>query len=675
MRPIRHVFCGEAATETSGVGADSIQLRSYGPETNVHVSIDQINRPLWQNISDRSIDLIEIASYIYTADQMTKRGGPGVDDMGERWRRHFRFVIPVRQLDVWRTPAVAQALVDVLSFLSEDRYEFEFRPFQRPPSHDSIVSLWDELPGVDVDEVMLFSGGLDSLAGAVRSVVDLGQRVILVTHMPTGKLLQRHEELRHALSASAKGGKPIFIPVSINKDKDLSLESTQRSRSFLFASLAFAISQACGKSAFNFFENGVVSLNLPISRQVVGSKATRTTHPKVLAGMRRLFSAIQGARVDVENPFLWKTKTDIVSDILRSDCGRMIGSSMSCTHTRELSNAVTHCGRCSQCIDRRFATLAAGAEDFDPTDIYAVDLFHDDREKTEDRTLFASYAETARQVADYTPQQFFQRYGEIARVVRSLNAPPDQVAHSVFELYRRHGRQVKGVIDAAVAKGAPLLANRTAKPTSGLRLIVDQEALPVTRVIQQMTLPMDTTPAYEFRLKADFWQVRFDGGERSHYLASIGMVHLRELIRNAHTRIGAEQFLIMAHGMKASLPLGASDAVIDAGAHRAYSIAIEDLRHEISEGEKNGDGARVEKAKRSLTALASDVQRLGWQSRKEKLSRDRDRVRNSVSNAINRAIDKMKRPDPKCWKHFRDSISLGHSIIYAPKTPVAWTIL
>ena len=44
-----------------------------------------------------------------------------------------------------------------------------------------------------------------------------------------------------------------------------------------------------GFDLLRFYENGVVSMNLPMSAQVVGTRATRTTHPRVLAGFEQLF--------------------------------------------------------------------------------------------------------------------------------------------------------------------------------------------------------------------------------------------------------------------------------------------------------------------------------------------------------------------------------------------------
>ena len=64
-----------------------------------------------------------------------------------------------------------------------------------------------------------------------------------------------------------------------------------------------------------FYENGVVSINLPISPQVVGGRATRTTHPQVLNGFAEIFSTICQKPFAVENPFRWLTKAEVVKTI------------------------------------------------------------------------------------------------------------------------------------------------------------------------------------------------------------------------------------------------------------------------------------------------------------------------------------------------------------------------
>ena len=124
----RLVLCG-------GVGgnASSLKLDLHGPSANVRLQISDISRRLLTGIPDVLIDLLEVASYIYAADSAIPRGGDVSGQMGKAWRRNFRFVIPVRQPNHWSSSPIASALVETLSFLSDDNYELEFRPLVDPP--------------------------------------------------------------------------------------------------------------------------------------------------------------------------------------------------------------------------------------------------------------------------------------------------------------------------------------------------------------------------------------------------------------------------------------------------------------------------------------------------------------------------------------------------------------
>ena len=57
----------------------------------------------------------------------------------------------------------------------------------------------------------------------------------------------------------------------------------------------------------------------------------------------------------------------------------------------------THCGCCLQCLDRRFATLAAGLGEAEPEEMYAVDLLTGPRDEGPDRTMAANFVRHARE--------------------------------------------------------------------------------------------------------------------------------------------------------------------------------------------------------------------------------------------------------------------------------------
>ena len=172
-----------------------------------------------------------------------------------------------------------------------------------------------------------------------------------------------------------------------------------------------------------FFENGVVSLNLPPVGQVVGTRATRTTHPQALAGFRRILSAVLGQSFDVGNPYSWITKSEVIEQIVQSSCADLIKDTRSCTRVHAMTKLHPHCGQCSQCIDRRFAILAAGQDQADPKDAYKVDLLLDGREFGPDREMALAFIRSASKIGQMTDVDFFAHYGETSRIVSHFEEP------------------------------------------------------------------------------------------------------------------------------------------------------------------------------------------------------------------------------------------------------------
>jgi hypothetical protein len=167
-RPKHLVLCG--GVEERKVKLSPLKLDLHGAAPNVHLRISDISRPLLMSIPDVLVDLLEVASYVYAADAAIPRGGMVGAQMGERWRRDFRFVIPVRVPDLWSSTAVNAALVETLSFLSDERYEFEFRLLVDPPAMATYFEFPDSEGSVFTpDELILFSGGIDSFASGAAS--------------------------------------------------------------------------------------------------------------------------------------------------------------------------------------------------------------------------------------------------------------------------------------------------------------------------------------------------------------------------------------------------------------------------------------------------------------------------------------------------------------------------
>ncbi|HVV16078.1 MAG TPA: metallophosphoesterase [Polyangia bacterium] len=416
-----------------------------------------------------------MAAYVYVADQAVSRGQEDGSDFGKRWRRTFDFRIGVRDVPFWSDSTTCDLLTEILEFLADDNASFRFeeargiRPTQAFLPMDQHVPDWFK-----ADRVISFSGGLDSLAGAVQEI-EAGRNVALVSHRASTKLdpVQRKlvDELR--AQAASRGQTGIFhFPVWVRKTAESDREATQRSRSFLFASLGGVVAYLLGLEELTFFENGVVSLNLPVCSQVVGARATRTTHPKVLTLFGRLLSKVFDKPFDVVNPFLWKTKGEVVSAIVDNGYPQLIAKSVSCSHTIEMTETAPHCGTCSQCIDRRFGILAVGAEDLDPATSYRTDLFTAARETTEERTMLETYVLRAREIGEMDDRTFFARFGEAARALSHIPGTATENGRAVAELYRRHAAEIAAVLKQELDRRQDDIVKGKIPPGSLLSMIV-----------------------------------------------------------------------------------------------------------------------------------------------------------------------------------------------------------
>jgi hypothetical protein len=468
----RVIVGGDAPKPPRVLRENLLHLRLGDGDGQIRLRIADITNRLASELPPVLTDLVEVASYIYCADQAITRGGDGVVAFGRNWRRHFSFHLPVRAPDVWSSKPVLEALRNTLGFLSDDDYEFHFTQHKSPVPLQTYLELRPEVEGInDLDEILLFSGGLDSLAGAVTEAVRDKRRIALVSHRANPKINSKQKLLVKDLETYCGGTKPFHIPVWVQKEAALDREYTQRTRSFLYAALATVVARAFGLRRIRFYENGVVSLNLPISEQVVGARATRTTHPQVLNGYASLFRLLTDGPFEVQNPFLWFTKGEVVDVIGDVGCAELIRHSVSCTHTREMTRMFTHCGICSQCISRRFATLASKYADHDPAEMYKVDLLLGEREKDVDVTLMESFIRVAADMRTKNECQLAEQFPEMSRVlnhVRPLTA--DEVATRVMRLHHKHAAEVNGVLESGVSRHSGQILSKGLPRTCGIIL-------------------------------------------------------------------------------------------------------------------------------------------------------------------------------------------------------------
>jgi 7-cyano-7-deazaguanine synthase in queuosine biosynthesis len=97
-----------------------------------------------------------------------------------------------------------------------------------------------------------------------------------------------------------------------------------------------------------FYENGIVSLNLPIADEALRARASRTTHPLALHLLSSLCAAVTERNFTVDNPYLFKTKAEVVASLAERQAAHLIAHTCSCSHLMFQSRERRHCGRCSQ---------------------------------------------------------------------------------------------------------------------------------------------------------------------------------------------------------------------------------------------------------------------------------------------------------------------------------------
>jgi hypothetical protein len=200
-----NIMCGGVGLSGRVADTEAIQHDVQGPSKNVNLKIDDINRALLSNIPNVLLDLLEVAAYVYCADQRISRGSDMLADHGQRWRRSLSFTIPVRQPDCWNSNGVRDALCETLGFLSDDAYAFDFVRATTPLAERSLYfpNLVDGT--FEPDDIALFSGGVDSFAGTVEDVIGNGKKLVLVGHHSATKVFNVQKELIEGLRKAGAG--------------------------------------------------------------------------------------------------------------------------------------------------------------------------------------------------------------------------------------------------------------------------------------------------------------------------------------------------------------------------------------------------------------------------------------------------------------------------------------
>lgn len=307
-------------------------------------------------------DLLNAAVAAYAADVRIPRR-----DAFDGWTRDLVLHLPVRGAG-WSEGA--EVLTKLLSFLTGDHWTVRvreapgsYRPSPGKPPRGGAREL-------EAGTVCLFSGGLDSYVGAV-DLLEEGDRVALVGHHSAGGGATSTSQ-KEALAALREGYSEEQTPflqlwLSPPKGEERASEITTRGRSILFLGLGIAVADGLQAERLVVPENGLISLNVPLTNSRLGSLSTRTTHPYLMELFRKLL-AIVGVGVGLHLPYRFRTKGEMLGGCANPGLvGTGLDATMSCSHPGAARFAGKspniHCGYCVPCLIRRAATAASGLPD------------------------------------------------------------------------------------------------------------------------------------------------------------------------------------------------------------------------------------------------------------------------------------------------------------------------
>ena len=295
----------------------------------------------------RAWDLLSLALAVVFADTVKQRG-----ESPDGWTRQIALKVAVSDPNFWN--AHRELLEDQLRFLTTDIWQLEFTDLGLLPKPPKSPVFPNE------DCVTLLSGGLDSFIGATDLVAE-GKKPYAVSQVSAGS---KHSQ---SYFASKLGDGLSHLQLNHNVNWSGDHDRSQRARSIIF--LAYGVLVATALKRYKddqnitlyMCENGLISINPPLTPTRLGSLSTRTTHPTFLSMFQELLDAAK-LNVTVKNPYQFRTKGEMLTDcrdqaflakhaVVTTSCGRYA------------RNGWVHCGRCLPCLIRRAAIRAWGEPD------------------------------------------------------------------------------------------------------------------------------------------------------------------------------------------------------------------------------------------------------------------------------------------------------------------------
>lgn len=329
------------------------------------------------------LDFLFMASVFYATDKFVGR-----KTTEDRWTRDIKIKIPVYELTKWQT--TKEDLDKCMSFLTGDVWDIEFylntSPLHKPTERRRPPRR--VLPHVQADMVCLFSGGLDSLVGAIDWLEsNPDKNILLVGHYDgqvSGPKTDQSNLFNHLRPQYSNRIDSLQIRAGQHPSGK---ETTFRSRSILFLAIGIYAAASIGEDIpLMIPENGTIALNIPLTPSRRGTCSTRTAHPNYLRMLGHVLQSV-GISNPILNPLGEKTKGEAISQCKNQQILRnAIPDSVSCGKSGHKSSWIRRdakgCGRCVPCIFRRASLHVINAD----SENYGIDICSDEIDLTGNKT-------------------------------------------------------------------------------------------------------------------------------------------------------------------------------------------------------------------------------------------------------------------------------------------------
>lgn len=675
-------------------------IRTMGPDANLELSLAGFGGAILKTLSPRSADLIRLAAYVYRADQIVSRGG-GHDAHATRWKRHLTLCVPVTDPAFWSRLAVTERLATALRFLTDDLWEFAFA--EAPPD---LGQLPLEVPTEEVfgqpTAIVPFSGGLDSLCVLVENATS-GGRPVAVSHWSTGAHKARQLALLAQVRQRFRGWSFPLIGLPLHGKGGDPPDSSQRSRGFLYAAVASAVGGELGLARVLFGDNGPVSINLPINDQLVGALASRSTHPQFLDRFNQLVGALYPTPISVTNPLRERTRAEALGVLKVAQCADLLPLTNSCSKWRGLPAATPHCGGCSQCVDRRFATVAAGLEAHDPAARYRRDVFLEEPVNWEADETAQSYVRFARRVYRMDDTALVEAFPQLYDLPTANDPDPETTVVAAVDLAKRHGTTTLNVLKTMFVRHHDAIVEDTLPAGCLLRKVAGDPRGP--EPAEPKNHPQSRTaeiapphesggakPAAEenvFACEGRLWILSY-GGVTKHIPDSVALPRLAVLLREPRREFSAEELLLAAEGA-ADQTMSQAEAERHELRPEAYASGgtildqrtLDALREEhihllreIDAARANGDSEEVEVLDAHIRLIAHEVEAgTGLGGTLKPFAENRTRRRESVYKSLRRILPQVAKVHPALGEHLIRSVQKTAPFSYRPEGAVSWRVV